>query len=164
MYNIDPLTPIVPIEEVLAALKNKFSDKIPSVSQCLMAICFLTANILPECVWGVENSIETRRGIKVDVKSIGLPIGAGLGSSASFSVALSASLLRLRQLMYGDLFPAGISTDEIAGDDSSDGWVPPASILNILNGWSYGSYLYEYVFELLPLSTHSITHFIYTLQ
>lgn len=71
-----------------------------------MSISFLAANILPECLWGVGTP-ESRRGIKVTVKSEGLPIGAGLGSSASFSVGMSAALLRLRQLMFGDIFPVG---------------------------------------------------------
>ena len=135
---VEPLTPVVPSEEVIKSLRDLFQQYHPTTSQGIMSICFLTANILPECIWDNDAS---RRGIRVDVKSAGLPIGAGLGSSAAFSVALAAALLRLRQLMYGDLFPPDFPVEEIAGDDSLDGWTPPAVVLNTLNGWAYGECL-----------------------
>jgi hypothetical protein len=119
-----------------------FVDNPEPLAQALMAISFLTANIIPEFIFNTE-SPESRRGIKVVVKSAGLPIGAGLGSSASFAVSLSAALLRLRQLMFGDIFPPGLPLEEIAGDDSPEGWSPPTAILNMLNGWAYGMYLLE---------------------
>jgi hypothetical protein len=119
------------------SLRTVFVDKNETLAQGLMSISFLAANILPECLWGDGNP-ESRRGIKVTVKSEGLPIGAGLGSSASFAVSISAALLRLRQMMFGDLFPPDFPPDEIAGDGSAEGWAPPAVVLNMLNGWAYG--------------------------
>jgi hypothetical protein len=111
-------------------------DKPDALAHGIMAVSFLTSNILPECVWGEG---DTRRGVKIVVKSMGLPVGSGLGSSASFSVAASAALLRLRQLMYCDIFPDNLPVEEIAGDDSPEGWAPPGVILNMLNGWAYGN-------------------------
>jgi len=135
-HRTEPLTPIVPSEAVIEKLRNLFDGKPESLAQGVMAVSFLTANILPECLWGED---ESRRGIKVQVKSAGLPIGAGLGSSASFAVALSAALLRLRQLMYCDIFPQGFPVEEIAGDDTPEGWQPPGVVLNMLNGWAYAA-------------------------
>jgi hypothetical protein len=105
-----------------------------AMGKSLKSISFLAAHIIPELIWG-----DTTRGIRVAVKSNGLPIAAGLGSSASFSVALSAALLRLRHLMFGDVLPEEYLLEDIAGDDSPDGWSPPACILNMLNGWAYAA-------------------------
>lgn len=137
-HRTDPLSPIVPSEGIIQSLRTVFVDKSETLSQGLMSISFLAANILPECLWGVGTP-ESRRGIKVTVKSEGLPIGAGLGSSASFSVSMSAALLRLRQLMFGDIFPVGFPPEEIAGDGSAEGWAPPNVVLNMLNGWAYAA-------------------------
>lgn len=133
----------MPSESVINSLRELCVGKSDPLTQGIMAISFLTSNILPECVWGEG---DTRRGVKIVVKSMGLPIGSGLGSSASFSVATSAALLRLRQLMYCDLFPDNLPVEEIAGDDSPEGWTPPVAILNMLNGWAYGNISIYFLF------------------
>mmetsp|Transcript_18590 Transcript_18590/g.18680 ORF Transcript_18590/g.18680 Transcript_18590/m.18680 type:complete len:534 (+) Transcript_18590:100-1701(+) len=131
----EPLSPICPSEDVLKELHEEFSSLPLALAQGLMAVGFLTANIMPELMWGSDAC----RGIKVDVKAAGLPISAGLGSSASFSVALAGALLRLRQLMFGDLCSIDVTLEELAGDGSAEGWSPPLGVLNILNGWAYAS-------------------------
>lgn len=133
----DPLTPIVPSADVIKKLEDVVKSFVGSCAgrgKSAMAICFLITSIVPELLWG-----DTKRGIKATVHSNGLPISVGLGSSASFSVALSAALLRLRHLMYGDVLPSDFPIEDIAGDDSPDGWSPPAIILNTLNGWAYAA-------------------------
>lgn len=136
----DPLSPVCPSEDILKALHDEFSTLPLPLAQSLMSVCFLTANVMPELLWGVDEvASSTRRGIRVEIKSLGLPIGSGLGSSAAFSVALSGSLLRLRQLMFGDLCSIDVTLEDLAGDGSPDGWSPPLGVLNILNGWAYAS-------------------------
>eukprot|EP01041_Mallomonas_annulata_P005142 gene5142-10278_t len=131
----EPLVPICPSEEVLKDLHEEFSSLPLPLAQGLMAVSFLTANIMPELMWGADAC----RGVRVDVRAAGLPISAGLGSSASFSVALAGALLRLRQLMFGDLCSIDVTLEELAGDGSAEGWSPPLGVLNILNGWAYAS-------------------------
>jgi mevalonate kinase len=136
-----PHTAAKPSAETIKALKNLFPSESATTSQGLASICYLTANILPECVWGVAGmKSDTRRGIRVEVRSGGLPIGAGLGSSAAFSVALVGALLRLRQLMFGDLlgYSKEITLEDLTGDGSAEGWCPPTAILHILNDWAFG--------------------------
>eukprot|EP00607_Mallomonas_marina_P009140 CAMPEP_0182422668 /NCGR_PEP_ID=MMETSP1167-20130531/8415_1 /TAXON_ID=2988 /ORGANISM="Mallomonas Sp, Strain CCMP3275" /LENGTH=411 /DNA_ID=CAMNT_0024600919 /DNA_START=271 /DNA_END=1506 /DNA_ORIENTATION=+ len=128
----EPLSPVCPTEEALAALNEEFSSLSLDVAHSLTSIIFLTANILPEIIWSSGVSF----GIKVDVRAMNLPIGAGLGSSSAFAVALAGALLRLRQLLFGDL---DMTLEELAGDDSLDGWIPPLGVLNILNGWAYAA-------------------------
>ena len=139
---VDPLAPVCPTDDMLKELEEEFSSLALPLAHCLMAVCFLTANIMPELLWGVDGAASTtRRGLRVDVRSVGLPVGAGLGSSAAFSVALSGALLRLRQLMFGNLCSSDVTLEELAGDGSVDGWSPPLAVLNILNGWAYGKKL-----------------------
>ena len=109
------------------------------LANSLMSICFLTANIMPELLWGVDGiPSQSSRGLKINIRSIGLPVGAGLGSSAAFSVALAGALLRLRQLMFGNLCSSEVTLEELSGEGNVDGWAPPLAVLNILNGWAYG--------------------------
>jgi mevalonate kinase len=86
--NEDSSNPIKPTEEVQAVLKTVY-DNIPSAaSQGTIAVVYLVGKILMK-------HIEELSGLIVKIKSQGLPIGAGLGSSAAFSVATSASCWQL---------------------------------------------------------------------
>ena len=146
-----------PKEEELAPMRDEFSHISPQASQGVMAICYLVSRLLPELV-------ESGVGLKIDVKSIGLPIGAGLGSSAAFSVALAASLMQMRQRLFADLSSAADIGDagqaycaalDVAKQEGSSlptvfdlerinqsgvpGWVPPATLLPVLNAWAYAA-------------------------
>ena len=122
----NPMTPLNPDDAILEKLKALLDASFPQAAlQGLMAIMYLTFNVLPEY-------ISSGSGLAFDVRSVGLPIGAGLGSSAAFSVALSAALFRMRQEMVQDVPAATQSADgshiEI-----------PASLLPIVNGWAYAA-------------------------
>ena len=54
---------------------------------------------------------RSMRGLRIEVKSVGLPIGGGLGSSAAFSVALSGALLRLRHKLFKDVYSDEVESD-----------------------------------------------------
>ena len=81
--------PIDPDEVLLAKLKAEFQDAPIAAAQCLMAIMYLIARVIPECLFPKLDTDVIYGGLRFDIKSKGLPIGAGLGSSAAFSVALS---------------------------------------------------------------------------
>ena len=108
-----------------------------NAAQCLMAICYLLGCILPEYLWADEAKLNVSPSctMKLEIRSIGLPIGAGLGSSAAFSVALSGALLRARFLAVREEPP--YRQDAIA--DAAEGVVPPAELLPILNKWAYAA-------------------------
>ena len=71
-----------------------------------MATIFLISHILPEFINLITTDSalstiifggELVQGLIIKVRSVGLPIGAGLGSSAAFSVAMSGVLIRFEQ-------------------------------------------------------------------
>jgi mevalonate kinase len=116
-----------PSPEALQSLKEAFGHISLQSSQCVMSTAFLVANIFPELTYDTSTT-----GLQIRIKSIGLPLGAGLGSSAAFSVSLSGALIQLRNLVFHDLCEINVDDDE---------WTPPESVLEILNGWSYGTFI-----------------------
>lgn len=70
--------------------------------ESLVPLLYLMHVLVPETI-----SSNGLVGLQVTVKSEGLPIGAGLGSSAAFGVACSAALLRLRIIIRGDAIEEG---------------------------------------------------------
>jgi mevalonate kinase len=139
------LTPQVPSKEQIAALKALFAHHEPTAAQGLAAICYLAARILPEFVFGAPSAV--RSGLRIDVRSLGLPVGAGLGSSAAFSVASAATLLRLRHNVFHDLGDSAADFDEAelvamapSRSDPVGGCPPPSALLHVLNEWSFCKY------------------------
>lgn len=151
-----PLSPENPGEEYLAPLRKRFSSYPPHAAHGLVAIGFLVIKLLPELVYQSQTADgegeSSSTGLNIDVKSIGLPIGGGLGSSAAFSVSLSGALLRMRQKMFHDVYAS------VADEGMGDGISWPKSIfdrefilgragvspksedwLNIINKWSYAA-------------------------
>ena len=124
-------------------LRSACFDFPASVASTAAAACYLAAYIAPECIWGAtEDSVDPRRGLRITVNFGDLPVGVGLGSSAAFSVATAAALLRLRQLMFGDLLGDGAADptlDDLTGDASTGTWSPPDSVLHIINEWAFGT-------------------------
>lgn len=85
-------TAITPTPEITAALSNEFAFCPFAAGQCMMAITYLYSGIVA-LAWNKERGGKSL-GIKMHVESAGLPIGAGLGSSAAFSVATAGALLQ----------------------------------------------------------------------
>ena len=148
------LIPMDPCDAILTNLRNELMEAPVAAAQGMMAIMYLIGKILPKCFRCVAGENELYGGMRFNVVSKGLPIGAGLGSSAAFSVALSAALIRLRQQKQpfseaenGDL--ACSATHIEGGEDEkepvtskscSSSYVSiPKSLLPIINGWAYAA-------------------------
>ena len=114
------LSPVDPDESILQKLRDEFKDAPLAASQGLMAIVYIITKVIPEFIWSAGKSLG---GIQFDVRSKGLPIGAGLGSSAAFSVALAAAILRLRQQLYPFLL------NEIEDENKNIGSLAAESLL-----------------------------------
>lgn len=150
----DVLSPVNPDETILEKLRTEFEGAPVAASQGMMAIVYLVSKIIPESLWPKANSGITYGGINLSVKSKGLPIGAGLGSSAAFSVALSAALFRLKQQqqpflaqdisteakVMSSLDPPTVESKEtIVACQKSDSVRIPLSLLPVINGWAYAA-------------------------
>ena len=122
-----PLHPQKPDENILSKLRHEYGALESTASQGLMSTAFLLIHILPE--W-----LQSNAGLRVEVKSQDLPIGAGLGSSAAFSVALVGALMLYRQRTMADVL-----SKEDVGSDVAVPATPPPSVLAIINEWSYSS-------------------------
>eukprot|EP01038_Epipyxis_sp_PR26KG_P010637 gene10637-14284_t len=122
--NLDPTINIIePDLDLIKILKDHFSNYEAVVSQGLMAVVFLVANVLSNFVF------FSAKSLRVVIKSHGLPIGAGLGSSASFAVATAGCCFYLReQLANGTI---SITSKE---------WiVPNQKYLELINKWAYSA-------------------------
>ncbi len=101
------------------------------VNQAMLAVAFLVANILNTVVINKTRAFD-KTGLKISVSSRGLPLGAGLGSSAAFSVALAASCVKLLSDIESDIL---LSADR----EECDVIIPPAPVLDLINGWSFAA-------------------------
>ena len=136
----DPLSPIDPNAVILDKLREEFKDTTLAAAQGLMAIMYIIANILPECLWSYTFPDAFHGGMLLNVNSKGLPIGAGLGSSAAFSVALAAAALRLRQQLYPFLLVGGENNVNLSLNEThlaTD--TIPLFLLPIINRWAYAA-------------------------
>lgn len=112
-----------------------------------MAAVFLVTNMLKGQV--LSALINQNKGLSINVRSMGLPIGAGLGSSAAFSVALSGALLRYKQLFVEQNNGCALSTlpewtydlsKEFAVNPSASPFIIPSQQnLEVINKWAYSS-------------------------
>jgi mevalonate kinase len=148
------LLPVDPCEIILTKLRNELMEAPVAAAQGMMAIMYLIGKIVPECFRCEVAEKPLYGGMKFSVVSKGLPIGAGLGSSAAFSVALSAALIRLRQQKQpfsdadnGDLACSASHIE--GGEDEKKSFISssfntsctsiPESLLPIINGWAYAA-------------------------
>ena len=76
-----------PTTEMLLRLREEFQDYNSQSNQCIMALSYLSANLLSGVL---EMFIDSNTMLEIDIYSENLPFGAGLGSSLSSSLALSS--------------------------------------------------------------------------
>ena len=118
----------IPNSELLENLRfiaRRYTDQ---NVQGFMAIFYLLCCIFPEYV--ESKSLE----LEIIIRSEDLPLGAGLGSSAAFSVALAGCILRTKELF--NLSNYGKILDET---DLKKKLRPNDTVLEVVNRWAYGS-------------------------
>ena len=160
-------SPSSPSLETVETLRQALAD-VPKADQApLIPLLFLCRALLPELF--SEASVGTKRrasggvaspsGLHITLRSAKLPAGAGLGSSAAFSVALTAALLRLRIRLFGGgtgdaalLVGTRVVHPEVdgrqvvhqgSGGDSTPGsraaLLPGDEARTLINGWAYAA-------------------------
>lgn len=134
----DPYVVRKPDAATTERLAQMFATELNEVKSGMMSIVFLVGTILSDFVW--KEPASGACGLTMQVRSLGLPIGAGLGSSAAFSVAVAASCLRLQALLY----PARSSHNaEIVSACGAAGagevCSPSSAALDTINGWAFSS-------------------------
>lgn len=133
--------PDITITEILNAM---FAPEIGSgsVRSGMISVVYLVGKILSQYVWGTPNDEQPQaeKGLKIRILSMGLPIGAGLGSSASFSVAVAASCLRLSGMLYPSIHAsnAGLLAP-LQSANIGDSVLPGSVALDAINGWAFCS-------------------------
>ncbi|KAJ1412256.1 GHMP kinase [Ochromonadaceae sp. CCMP2298] len=133
----DPHVSERPSEEVKAALEALFAHQQSAVQHGMMSVAYLVGSLLGHLFWAPAGELEGL-GLYMRVQSRGLPIGAGLGSSAAFSVAVAAAAL----LLQAKLAPAGAKNAQLLGTlDTLDAGhvVPSLEALGTINEWAYAS-------------------------
>lgn len=136
MVGLDPYDVLYPDDQTKASLATLFTNEQSSVRSGMTSIVYILGKILSRFVRNESDMTDV--SLKVNIKSFGLPIGAGLGSSASFSVAAVASALRLQALLFPNQCKSNRSL--ITSTSSGAAHVTPASeVLGVINGWAFAS-------------------------
>lgn len=133
--NSDPLVASRPSQEKQDILPIEFAQSQTIATQGVVTVVYLVANILSDVI---HNKMPdgTIYDVEVKIKSRGLPIGAGLGSSAAFSVAVAGACIKLLRCIH----------DAISGQSVPplplpiDGWILPTETdLQIINQWAFAA-------------------------
>eukprot|EP01032_Pedospumella_encystans_P020404 gene20404-23177_t len=130
----DPFTVVNPDEVTKAALTSLFPEERSEVRNAMMSVVYIVGKVLSNLV----HSDSVKAGLVMNVTSLGLPIGAGLGSSASFSVAVAASCLRLQALLFPQLSEKNTSIAE-GSVVAIEAVTPDTATLEVINGWAFAS-------------------------
>jgi mevalonate kinase len=121
---MDMLAATNPSSEVQAVLHSEFSSYLTAACQGMMASSFLLAHIVLPALQCHQNLANC--GITLRVKSQGLPIGAGLGSSAAFAVAVAGACVQLYHIIESNdknTFKAATGLQQ--------------GVKNAINAWAY---------------------------
>jgi mevalonate kinase len=129
-YNEVPLVAVKPSDVQKSSLHDLLANSNPHLSQGVITVVYLVGSILSDVIWGRNAMVQKEEcDIEVNVKSHGLPIGAGLGSSAAFSVAVAGALVEIALTASGKL--------NVNVIDSSPWRTPDSDILPVINDWAY---------------------------
>ena len=120
-----------PSKADIKAVENYLEHVSGFARQALAPLVFLVASIF------LPTLTESGQGICISVRSAGLPVGAGLGSSAALSVASAAALLRLLCLTSGG---AKAEMDANSNADTGTNSCRPSKCwLSCINEWAYAA-------------------------
>lgn len=132
----DPFTSVDPSLEVLTRLPLEFNHTMsPIRTQAMVCVIYLVSNILSPVIWGDTVGIC----ISVKVKSDSLPIGAGLGSSAAFSVATAGACLKVLNSLRSNKRYDSVGGGSDNKVENSNWYVPDQSMLKSINGWAFAA-------------------------
>jgi len=123
-----------PSKGALAALERLFAALDVHRRKAASCIAYLTCGILHELVRG---NADLNRGLRVEVEAVNLPVGAGLGSSAAFSVAAAGCLLNLQAQTF--ISGGGALSCVECADGGVAGMRPDSSVLDKVNEWAFAS-------------------------
>ena len=136
---------------ITKSLTNPALKSNKGAANAFINLIYLATNILNI----YQPPYDTKKSIFVNVRSLGLPIGAGLGSSAAFSVATAASLLstRFSNIGGGDLDQSfGEMNVKISSSNEQDAldinennsnsiidntYIPNKHMLELINSWAH---------------------------
>jgi mevalonate kinase len=90
----DSFSVIKPTPDLVNILLHALQAEPTLYQKPLCSILFLLLGILPASIFS-----DLKNGFSIEIPTPTLPIAAGLGSSAAFSVAVSAALLKSRSLL-----------------------------------------------------------------
>ena len=141
MYTIDPHKVLFPDADTTVMLAQLFPLEKSEVRSGMMSVVYIVGKLFTSLIWSDQSKADEQTvGLVMNVKSQGLPIGAGLGSSASFSVAVVASCLRLQAMMFPNSEKnASIITTCVESESSGCVCLPNAAALEVINGWAFAS-------------------------
>ena len=141
-------SPTLPSMATIALIKAGLErHNIPAADiEKLTPLVFLCRELLPELL-SCTPAVGKKRsapgdgepnGVRIHVRSADLPLGAGLGSSAAFSVASAAALVRLRHHLY-TVTEADHCGFTVISTPTETAYCPSASAKRLINGWAYSA-------------------------
>jgi mevalonate kinase len=112
----------------LRGLFNDTSEQNEAAGQGMLTISYLIGHII------LKNLISGQFGLIVHIESHDLPIGAGLGSSAAFSVASSAACLHLSHQFQPIV---SFQDASLSKEGTKSTLCLAANALHLINSWAF---------------------------
>ena len=143
-------SPLLPSPTVtIPALEAACAGASAAAAKAIVPAVFLAAGVFARELWGPGDGGAALPGVRLRVHEPSLPVGAGLGSSAAFSVSTAAALLESRRLLLlqrGRVTwvgpPAAVQQGSgLGGEVAPRAWaaVGDAEVLARVNAWAFAA-------------------------